>query len=121
MDGRDTASPAATSLLQSTYADYPVTPCPARLSRDERANSNASEGRSRAWFTGKSWTIMQRVCDRRHGFGISMPASRAGRQNAEGNPMRSIPVGVKGSFNLVVTPDHLANRFKDATLPPVLA
>ena len=35
--------------------------------------------------------------------------------------MRSIPVGVKGSFNLVVTPDHLANRFKDATLPPVLA
>ena len=35
--------------------------------------------------------------------------------------MQSIPVGVKGSFNLVVTPDHLANRFKDATLPPVLA
>src|SRR5438093_9806810 len=35
--------------------------------------------------------------------------------------MQSIPVGSKGSFNLVVTPDHLANRFKDATLPPVLA
>jgi len=35
--------------------------------------------------------------------------------------MRSIPVGAKGSFVLVVTPDHLANRFKDAILPPVLA
>ena len=35
--------------------------------------------------------------------------------------MQSIPVGVKGSFNLVVTPDHLANRFKDAMLPLVLA
>ena len=35
--------------------------------------------------------------------------------------MRSIPVGAKGSFVLVVTPEHLANRFKDATLPPVLA
>jgi predicted thioesterase len=35
--------------------------------------------------------------------------------------MRSIPVGAKGSFNLVVTADHLADRFKDATLPPVLA
>ena len=39
----------------------------------------------------------------------------------EANPMRSIPVGAKGSFVLVVTPDHLANRFKDAMLPPVLA
>jgi len=35
--------------------------------------------------------------------------------------MQSIPEGVKGSFSLSVTPDHLANRFKDATLPPVLA
>src|SRR5580693_1315930 len=35
--------------------------------------------------------------------------------------MRPIPVGTKGSFVLVVTPDHLANRFKDAMLPPVLA
>ena len=35
--------------------------------------------------------------------------------------MQSIPVGTKGSFSLVVAPDHLANRFKDATLPPVLA
>ena len=32
-----------------------------------------------------------------------------------------IPVGARGSFELVVGPDHLANRFKDATLPPVLA
>jgi fluoroacetyl-CoA thioesterase len=35
--------------------------------------------------------------------------------------MKSIPVGIKGTFSLMVTPDHLANRFKDATLPPVLA
>ena len=35
--------------------------------------------------------------------------------------MQSIPVGVTGSFSLVVTPDHLASRFKDMTLPPVLA
>ncbi|HEY3784232.1 MAG TPA: thioesterase family protein [Steroidobacteraceae bacterium] len=35
--------------------------------------------------------------------------------------MASIPVGAKGSFSLLVTPEHLANRFKDATLPPVLA
>ena len=35
--------------------------------------------------------------------------------------MQSIPIGAKGSFSLVVAPDHLANRFKDATLPPVLA
>lgn len=35
--------------------------------------------------------------------------------------MRAIPVGTKGTFPLVVTPEHLANRFKDATLPPVLS
>ena len=35
--------------------------------------------------------------------------------------MRQIPLGAKGSFNLVVQPEHLANRFKDAILPPVLA
>jgi fluoroacetyl-CoA thioesterase len=35
--------------------------------------------------------------------------------------VQSIPVGAKGSFSLVVMPDHLASRFKDTTLPPVLA
>jgi fluoroacetyl-CoA thioesterase len=35
--------------------------------------------------------------------------------------MKSIPVGAAGSFSLVVEPEHLASRFKDATLPPVLA
>jgi fluoroacetyl-CoA thioesterase len=35
--------------------------------------------------------------------------------------MHEIPLGVKGSFTLVVTPEHLANRFKDSMLPPVLA
>jgi fluoroacetyl-CoA thioesterase len=35
--------------------------------------------------------------------------------------MQPIPVGAKGTFSLVVMPDHLASRFKDVTLPPVLA
>src|SRR5467141_786234 len=35
--------------------------------------------------------------------------------------MRPIPLGAKGSFNLLVQPEHLANRFKDAMLPPVFA
>jgi fluoroacetyl-CoA thioesterase len=35
--------------------------------------------------------------------------------------MQSIPLGATGSFTLVVAPEHLASRFKDLTLPPVLA
>lgn len=35
--------------------------------------------------------------------------------------MTAIPLGAKGSFTLTVQPEHLANRFKDAGLPPVLA
>jgi fluoroacetyl-CoA thioesterase len=35
--------------------------------------------------------------------------------------MRTIPTGVRGSFAMVVSHEHLANRFKDAMLPPVLA
>jgi fluoroacetyl-CoA thioesterase len=35
--------------------------------------------------------------------------------------MQQIPVGAKGSFTLLVQPEHLANRFKDAMLPPVFA
>ena len=35
--------------------------------------------------------------------------------------MRPIPPGTQGSFTLAVLPEHLANRFKDAVLPPVLA
>jgi predicted thioesterase len=35
--------------------------------------------------------------------------------------MRAIPVGAQGSFTIVVLPEHLANRFKDATLPAVLS
>src|SRR5438132_11672998 len=35
--------------------------------------------------------------------------------------MRQIRLGAKGSFNLLVQPEHLANRFKDAILPPVFA
>lgn len=35
--------------------------------------------------------------------------------------MRQIPVGTKGTFTLRVRPEHLANQFKDAMLPQVLA
>ena len=35
--------------------------------------------------------------------------------------MKPIPLGAKGSFTLLVQPQHLANRFKDATLPAVFA
>ena len=35
--------------------------------------------------------------------------------------MRQIPLGTKGAATLRVQPEHLANRFKDAMLPQVLA
>ena len=35
--------------------------------------------------------------------------------------MRQIPLGAKGTATLRVQPEHLANRFKDAMLPPVFA
>jgi fluoroacetyl-CoA thioesterase len=35
--------------------------------------------------------------------------------------MRQIPLGARGSSALRVQPEHLANRFKDAILPQVLA
>src|ERR1700730_7095565 len=42
-------------------------------------------------------------------------------RECRGHVMRAIPLGAKGSFNLLVQPQHLANRFKDAMLPPVFA
>ena len=35
--------------------------------------------------------------------------------------MRQIPLGARGTSILRVRPEHLANRFKDAILPQVLA
>jgi fluoroacetyl-CoA thioesterase len=35
--------------------------------------------------------------------------------------MKPIPLGARGSFALLVQPQHLADHFKDAILPPVLA
>ena len=35
--------------------------------------------------------------------------------------MRQIPLGTRGTFTLRVRPGHLANQFKDAMLPEVLA
>ena len=35
--------------------------------------------------------------------------------------MKEIPLGAHGVFTLDIKPEHLANRFKDVALPPVLA
>ena len=35
--------------------------------------------------------------------------------------MQDIPIGASGEYSLVVTAAHLANGFKDITLPPVFA
>jgi len=35
--------------------------------------------------------------------------------------LKEIPCGANGSFTLLVQPEHLASRFKDAMLPDVLA
>ena len=35
--------------------------------------------------------------------------------------MREIPIGARGTFSLVVRPEHLANQFKDSMLPPVFS
>src|SRR5262245_21893583 len=43
------------------------------------------------------------------------------QSSSVGDSMRAIPTGAKGSFTMIVSAEHLANRFKDATLPPVLA
>lgn len=42
-------------------------------------------------------------------------------QHSREDGMRAIPVGARGTFTLLVAPQHLANQFKDAALPPVLA
>ncbi len=35
--------------------------------------------------------------------------------------MKTIPIGSSGAYSFEVTAEHLANRFKDVTLPPVFA
>lgn len=35
--------------------------------------------------------------------------------------MQPVPIGARGTFSMVVTAEHLANRYKDAMLPPILA
>jgi fluoroacetyl-CoA thioesterase len=44
-----------------------------------------------------------------------------GTTKMENDRMRQIPLGAKGTFTLRVLPEHLANQFKDAMLPQVLA
>jgi fluoroacetyl-CoA thioesterase len=49
------------------------------------------------------------------------PVASLGTAATERKRMRPIPVGAKGSFSLLIAPQHLANQFKDERLPPVLA
>jgi predicted thioesterase len=35
--------------------------------------------------------------------------------------MQNVPFGTKGSFSILVGPEHLASQFKDSILPPVFA
>src|SRR6266568_7597455 len=51
----------------------------------------------------------------------NLPNGHSQEISAAGDLVQTIPVGATGSFSLLVTPEHLANRFKDAMLPPVLA
>jgi len=48
-------------------------------------------------------------------------AQAAVTPGCEDDGMRQIPLGTKATFTLRVKPEHLANRFKDAMLPQVLA
>ena len=43
------------------------------------------------------------------------------REGIQGEGMRQIPVGTKGTAALRVQPEHLANRFKDSILPQTFA
>jgi fluoroacetyl-CoA thioesterase len=52
---------------------------------------------------------------------VAIETSPAGTPQTEDDCMRQIPLGTKGTFTLRVLPEHLANRFKDAMLPQVLA
>lgn len=47
--------------------------------------------------------------------------SRQIRPATRSDIIRTIPPGAKGSYTLTVAPEHLASRFKDPALPPVLA
>src|SRR5262249_49595881 len=52
----------------------------------------------------------------------TMSADEFPARTTQGNGrMKKISVGAKGSFTLEVKSEHLANRFKDSILPPVLA
>jgi fluoroacetyl-CoA thioesterase len=46
---------------------------------------------------------------------------RSGRIGIQDEQMKQIPLGTTGTSTLRVRPEHLANRFKDAMLPQVLA
>src|SRR4030088_673194 len=51
----------------------------------------------------------------------SMPNIHQGEIQIQNEQMKQIPLGATGTSTLRVAPEHLANRFKDAMLPQVLA
>ena len=52
---------------------------------------------------------------------ILAPGDQSCAGHAGAEAMRAIPVGAKGTYSLRVMPAHLANQFKDASLPQVFA
>jgi fluoroacetyl-CoA thioesterase len=52
---------------------------------------------------------------------VAIFSSAARTPQTEDDCMRQIPLGTKGTFTLHVLAEHLADRFKDAMLPQVLA
>lgn len=60
-------------------------------------------------FNGAAWRRLRR------------PSRLSASGPGKGDRVKPIPLGAEGSFTLLVRPEHLANRFKDAALPPVLA
>jgi len=57
----------------------------------------------------------------RYGDGLpSIQAVEPWPRTLEDKPMRQIPLAAKGSFSLLVQPAHLADRFKDAILAPIV-
>ena len=87
---------------------------PERSFTTDRKGSNPDNLRSRSLQVGL------RIGRSRHeGYNFNSHLSVSNKLicaiQLQGQAMQSIPVGVKGSFSLVVMPAHLASRFKDVT------
>jgi fluoroacetyl-CoA thioesterase len=86
----------------------------------DRSKSNPDDARSCSSQVGR-WIERSRHEVHNSDLHLSASVKLICAIQLQGKAMQSIPVGATGTFSLVVMPDHLASRFKDVTLPPVLA